>query len=172
MHGELSYRVAGLAAAVLAADQISKLAATDWGPGGMGATAGITFGPFGIVPVANPDAIGGWDVGASDFLPLAALVAVAVLIALSRQLVGGSTVGASLAVAGAAGNIVDRLRVGHVIDFLSVEVGRAQVVLNVADLALFVGIPLLLLAGMRLPNRGTGPTQSKMHVLRVQQGES
>jgi len=48
--------------------------------------------------------------------------------------------------AGAAGNLLDRLRVGHVIDFLSVNIGPAQVVLNLADVALFIGLPMLVLA--------------------------
>lgn len=139
-------RFLGLAAAVMAADQFSKLAATGWSPTGASAAAGMTLGPFGIMPIANADAIGGLDVGGSDILPLAALVAVSTLLALSRRFTGGSSVGAALALAGAAGNIIDRVRVGHVIDFMSVELGRAHVILNLADLALFVGIPLLALA--------------------------
>ena len=91
MERKLSHRIVGLAAAVLAADQFSKLAATGWSPTGAGLATGITVGPFGIVPVANPNAMGGLDVGESDLLPVAALIAVTLLIALSRRFIGGST---------------------------------------------------------------------------------
>lgn len=87
-----------------------------------------------------------WTSGESDLLPLAALTAVTLLIVLSRRLIAGSPLGASLALATAIGNLTDRVRVGHVIDFISVDFGSAQVILNIAEVALFVGLPLLVLA--------------------------
>jgi len=91
-----------------------------------------------------------WTSGESDLLPLAALTIVTLLIVLSRRLIAGSPLGASLALATAIGNLTDRVRVGHVIDFISVDFGSAQVILNIAEVALFVGLPLLVLAARRV----------------------
>ena len=51
--------------------------------------------------------------------------------------------GLSLVLGGALGNLVDRVRVGYVIDFLDV---RVWPVFNVADSAISVGVGLLLLS--------------------------
>ena len=51
--------------------------------------------------------------------------------------------GLSLILGGALGNLIDRVRVGYVIDFLDV---RVWPVFNVADSAISVGVGLLLLS--------------------------
>ncbi|MCR3922593.1 MAG: signal peptidase II [Firmicutes bacterium] len=50
--------------------------------------------------------------------------------------------------AGALGNLIDRIRFGYVIDFLDL---RVWPVFNVADIAIFIGIGLLLLDVIRTP---------------------
>lgn len=146
MERKLSYRIVGLAAAVLTADQFSKLAATVWSPTGAGQAAGITVGPFGIVPVSNPNAMGGLDVRRvrpspargthRRHAPDRPLAPVDCWFPPRCQprLGDGNC------------NLTDRVRVGHVIDFISVDFGSAQVILNIAEVALFVGLPLLVLA--------------------------
>ena len=53
--------------------------------------------------------------------------------------------GLSLVLAGAVGNLVDRLRFGHVTDFLDVFVGRHHwPAFNVADSAITIGVVLLV----------------------------
>lgn len=62
--------------------------------------------------------------------------------------------GFALILGGALGNLVDRLRFGHVIDFLLLHFGETVLfVFNLADAALTVG-PVLLLLVYLFPRRG------------------
>jgi len=59
----------------------------------------------------------------------------------------------SLLAGGAAGNLIDRLRLGHVVDFIDVTVsGFHWPAFNVADSALTVGIFLLMFRMLRKGN--------------------
>jgi signal peptidase II len=51
-----------------------------------------------------------------------------------------------LVLGGAAGNILDRVRFGHVVDFLDLHFGafRPFLVFNVADAAITIGVLILL----------------------------
>ena len=60
--------------------------------------------------------------------------------------------GSSLIIGGALGNLIDRLRVGHVIDFIDLHVWP---VFNVGDSAITIGVGLLILHSLWL-NRGRG----------------
>ncbi len=54
---------------------------------------------------------------------------------------------AGMVAGGAVGNLIDRVRVGYVIDFLDFHFGRwAWPAFNVADAAISVGVSLLVLA--------------------------
>lgn len=55
-------------------------------------------------------------------------------------------VGLSLILGGAVGNLIDRVRLGHVTDFLDF---RVWPVFNVADTCISVGVGLCLLASLR-----------------------
>ncbi|MCZ6694992.1 MAG: signal peptidase II [Acidobacteria bacterium] len=69
--------------------------------------------------------------------------------------------GLALILGGAVGNLTDRLRLGHVIDFLDVFVGEYHwPAFNVADSAICVGVALLLIdlirkGGTRVPGEST-----------------
>ena len=55
----------------------------------------------------------------------------------------------ALVIAGALGNLIDRLRLGHVVDFIDVYWGASHwPAFNVADSAISVGAVLLLLFGV------------------------
>ncbi len=61
----------------------------------------------------------------------------------------------SLILAGALGNLIDRLRLGHVIDFIHAHWGNAYfAAFNVADSAISVGAALLLLDALLESRRG------------------
>ena len=144
-----SPRVVLVGLTVLGGDQLSKLAATSLAPSGSSDTPTWSAGILSIVPVGTGGVIGDIGVERPDLVPALAVLAVLALMllfALSRRLTAGSTLGAALALAGATGNLIDRVRVGYVIDFLAVDLGPAQVILNLADVALFIGLPLLVLA--------------------------
>ncbi len=148
MHTSSSAVLVGLT--VLGGYQLSKLAASSLAPSGPSDTPTWSAGILSIVPVGNGGVIGGIGVQRPDLLPALVVLALMLLLALSRRLTAGSTLGAALALAGATGNLIDRVRVGYVIDFLAVDLGPAQVILNLADVALFVGLPLLVLAARRV----------------------
>ena len=57
---------------------------------------------------------------------------------------------AGLVLGGAAGNLLDRVRLGHVIDFIDL---RVWPVFNVGDAAITVGVALLILQSLRAGRR-------------------
>ena len=54
--------------------------------------------------------------------------------------------GYGLVLGGAAGNLLDRVRLGHVVDFLDL---RVWPVFNVGDSAITIGVALLILQSLR-----------------------
>ncbi|KAB2867997.1 MAG: signal peptidase II [Bauldia sp.] len=88
-------------------------------------------------------------------LPLA--ITAVVLGLWLRSTEGGSpvTVSFALIIGGAIGNLIDRFRYGHVIDFLLLHLGDWTLfVFNLADAALTFG-PLILVVAFLWPPRGT-----------------
>ena len=81
---------------------------------------------------------------------IASLVAIGVVIYLFWRLPGGSrreSLALGLVAGGALGNLVDRLRLGEVIDFLDIGVGDRYrwPTFNLADAAVTIGVLLLVL---------------------------
>lgn len=70
--------------------------------------------------------------------------------------------GITLATAGAAGNIIDHIRLGYVVDFLGYTVSKPEIrfrdfllpvhsmVFNIADVQIIIGLALILLGTIRL----------------------
>ena len=66
------------------------------------------------------------------------------------------TVGLGLLVGGAIGNLIDRLRFGHVIDFVDMGLGDTRwYAWNISDAAVFLGIVALFIAAL-LGDRAPG----------------
>lgn len=113
-------------------------------------------------------AFGSFQNGNSVFTLLAIIVIAAILYYYPQVAPGDWTLrlAMGLQLGGAAGNLIDRLRMGRVTDFISIG---AFPVFNVADSAISVGVVVLLLgfwlreraanAG-RLPGDGIGPAAS------------
>jgi signal peptidase II len=83
------------------------------------------------------------------FIGLAVGVSVAIIIWLCRMPKATNTLlagGLALVLGGALGNVIDRIRLGHVIDFIHFHWDRAYFpAFNVADSAITVGAACLLL---------------------------
>jgi signal peptidase II len=83
------------------------------------------------------------------FIALAGVVSVGIivwLIRLKERAHGLLACGLSLVLGGALGNVIDRIRLGHVIDFIHFHWDRAYFpAFNVADSAITVGAACLLL---------------------------
>ena len=83
------------------------------------------------------------------FAGLALVVGIIIVIWLARLKARSQWVlscALSLVLGGAIGNVIDRLRLGHVVDFIHAHWGDADFpAFNVADMAISVGAALLLL---------------------------
>jgi signal peptidase II len=150
-----------IAGAVIILDQLTKV----WILTTMRIHEGfpVIDGFFNIVHVRNPGAAFGFLAGASPAfrsLFFIAVTAVAILIILQylrKARVGELwlVVALALIIAGAVGNLIDRIRFGEVVDFLDVYIGTYHwPAFNVADSAITCGAILLALVLLR---RKDGP---------------
>jgi signal peptidase II len=147
----------GLSAAVIAADLVTKWAVlAAFAPGERRAVTGF----FNLVLAFNKGAAfslladaPGWQ---GPVLIAFALIAGAVVSVLMLR-PGGRSIyyaGLALILGGALGNLVDRLRFGHVVDFLDFHAfGWHWPAFNVADSAICIGAALLILDGLRPQGR-------------------
>ena len=154
------WRYLVLALAVLVLDQATKLAAVEYLAAG-----DIAIGPLlNLSLVYNTGAAfgmlndaGGWQNGL--FIAVAVLVSIGIVWMMRRETAqGGYALGFILG--GALGNVIDRLRLGRVVDFVDFHIGDWHwYVFNVADAAITVGAVLLALHafGVRWPSRASAP---------------
>ncbi|MGC9317283.1 MAG: signal peptidase II [Armatimonadota bacterium] len=131
------------AALIVLADQATKLAAVH------------LLRPVGTVPVLEPYLSFTWATntgGAFGMLPAAtgllvvtAAVVIAVLVLVAHRVSASRLLAVSVAllIGGALGNLIDRLRLGYVIDFIDLHFWP---IFNVADIAITVGAGLLIIA--------------------------
>ncbi len=150
----------GLAAAVIAADQLVKwIVLARFAPGeGLEVTS---F--FNLVLVFNKGAAfsflareAGWQTPLLVGFALVAAGIVSVLIVRSpeKDLLRAAL---ALILGGALGNVIDRLRFGHVVDFLDFHAaGWHFPAFNVADSAITIGAALLILDGFLFHEKRAG----------------
>lgn len=100
---------------------------------------GVSFGLFGNEAAIMPYILSG----------VAAVIVVALLIWLRGQDHKANAVAVGLVVGGAIGNVIDRLRIGMVVDFLDFHLaGWHWPAFNVADTAIFLGVGVLMFASL------------------------
>lgn len=86
-----------------------------------------------------------WKVGALVSFSILALVVVSALLWKHSHALSTTTIGLSLILGGAMGNLWDRMLTGHVVDFLDFYVGSYHwPAFNVADSAIVIGAILLV----------------------------
>jgi signal peptidase II len=145
-------RFYAVALGVILLDQASKLFIQATIPLGHGIP--IIPGIFAIVHVLNPGAAFGLLAGRSAsfrnpfFVGISLLAVGFILFYRHRELKGDSlaSFALSLILGGAIGNLVDRLRVGMVIDFLDVHYYQYHwPAFNVADSCITIGVSLMML---------------------------
>jgi len=140
-------RIPWLAAAVVAADQLTK----HWAVASLKPVGSIPVIPglFSLSYVENPGAAWGMLAGRQVFLIGFSLATLAFLLWRRRDLFGplwGGSVTLSLIAGGVVGNLIDRVRLNHVVDFLDFFWGRSHFpAFNVADSAICVGVFLFIL---------------------------
>lgn len=145
-----------VAAGVAALDQAAKWAARDalWEPPRRIDVTGF----LALVPVENrgisfglfqSEGAGAWAITA---LALAIAAGLGVWLRATRLLVPAVALG--LVIGGAVGNVIDRVRLGWVIDFLDFHGGGYHwPAFNLADAAICVGVFLLLAHGLLKPRK-------------------
>jgi signal peptidase II len=96
-------------------------------------------------------------------LSLAALIAIAVYAFRLPAEARLPQIALSLILGGAIGNLIDRLRLGYVVDFVHVYWKHHQWPdFNAADSAITVGVSLLILDILRSPQTGSAPNPDKL----------
>ncbi len=157
-----------VAALVVALDQISKYLVTTWLP------LGRAWSPF---PGENPifRLVNTYNTGVAfglfkDLGPLfmvIALLVAGVIIFYSRKLQNDqrlACVSLGLMLGGAVGNVIDRVRLGHVVDFIDVGIGTARwYTSNLADVSIVLGVILLGVATL-LDERKHQRNKARQHV--------
>jgi signal peptidase II len=140
-----------IAALVVLLDRISKWAVAASLP--LHDSLTVIPGFFDINHVENTGAAFGlfaestvhWKVAALVTFSLIALIIVTILLWKNSHTVNTMTVGLSLILGGAFGNLWDRVVAGHVVDFLDFHIGTYHwPAFNVADSAIVVGAILLV----------------------------
>ena len=146
----------GLAGAVVILDQATKLLGQR--AFRLGESLPVLPGVFNLTYVLNPGAAFGLLAGAAPafrgpFFIAVSVLAIAVICYYHARYARGHplpTVGLALILGGALGNLIDRLRVGMVLDFLDFYLGAYHwPAFNVADSGITVGVGLLLVEMLR-----------------------
>jgi signal peptidase II len=145
----------GLSALVIALDQLTKGWITSAFQ--LGDSSTITSF-FNLVLAYNSGAAFSFLAGAGGwqrlFFVVIASVASAVIIFILRKPQNHPLLNAALALilGGAIGNLIDRIRLGHVVDFIQVHgAGYYFPAFNVADSAISIGAALLIWDSFRKP---------------------
>jgi signal peptidase II len=145
----------GVIALVLIVDQIAKFLADRYLDYGV---AGDLLPILSLYRVHNPglafSMLAGF--GTLGLIGFTLAITVVVLLFWTRAHDGGrlAAIGYAFIIGGAVGNLIDRIRVGYVIDFLLLHFGEvALFVFNLADTALTIGPLLLILAYVHPPSQ-------------------
>lgn len=95
---------------------------------------------------------------------LTAVIAIGVTIWLWREKVRADVIALGLVLGGALGNILDRVRLGYVVDYADLHFGdwRPFLVFNLGDAAITIGV--LILLGRALLARGDKPKAARASV--------
>ena len=143
-------RTFGVAFLLVVLDQLSKAAALAYLPSNRSVPViGNEF--FRLTLVQNPGVIFGCRFFPPSLLLIIALIASVVLSVFLVKLIHKRSplrFSVTLLLAGAVGNVIDRIRFGHVVDFLDFDfpdfIMQRWPVFNVADSCITVGMTLLV----------------------------
>jgi len=140
----------GIALLVIILDQLSKYYVRTY------LSPGVPWNPIrslqryiSLTYITNTGAAFGLFPAFGTFFAVIAIVVVVVILVYQRHLSGVHWlmhVGLGLQLGGAAGNLIDRLHLGHVVDFIDIKVWP---VFNVADASTVIGVAFLALSLLR-----------------------
>lgn len=140
-----------IAALVVLVDQLSKYLVMGWLEEGQSWDIAPWLAPiFHITHVTNTGAVFGLLRGWGDVFMVIAVIVILAIIVYYRSLPDGQWLmraALGLQLGGATGNLVDRLRHGHVVDFIDLNFWplREWPVFNLADASIVTGVTVLAL---------------------------
>ena len=156
MHANRAYAFV-VAAVTFFVDQLTKYYVT--GPGGLTVEGDQRF----LLPIFNLTRTHNHGISLGLFradsdaarwalVAVTAAIAVAMLVWILREPRHGDRLALGLVLGGAIGNILDRVRLGYVVDFADLHFGayRPFLVFNIADAAISIGVVILLLRAFLL----------------------
>lgn len=90
------------------------------------------------------------------------LIALGVAVWMTREPRAGDRMALGLVFGGAVGNILDRSRLGYVVDFADLHIGewRPFLVFNVADAAITIGVLILLVRALLIREKPAGSSEN------------
>lgn len=141
----------GIAALIFVSDQLIKWLVN--GPLGLTREgAKLDLLPFfDLLRVHNRGVSGGFFEAATSemrwvLVGVTAMIALVVTVWMFRERLKGDIIGLGMILGGALGNIVDRVRLGYVLDFADFHIGdfRPFLIFNVADAAITIGVVIIL----------------------------
>jgi len=143
---------------ILVLDQVTKYLAVSYLSGGVVKEVVPEF--FNLVLVYNPGAAFGMFAGLGDEIRRFVLlgmtaIALVVVLFMQKEVKGDrlSEVALVVILAGAIGNLIDRVRFDSVIDFLDLYIGQYHwPAFNIADSAICIGVALLLVRMIFVPD--------------------
>ena len=107
-------------------------------------------GFFSITYIRNTGAAWGMMSGFNSLLILLSVVMLAVLVIFRRSFITDTLIhkiAAGLMIAGIVGNLIDRMRLSYVVDFLHFYIGKHQFPsFNVADSAICIGVGIYIIS--------------------------
>ena len=140
----------GLAAAIVVADQLTKVwIRASIAPGN---SVSIVGDYLRLVHSQNNGALFGLFRESALLFGLASIVVIGLIVGYHARSGRSSymSVALGLLLGGALGNLIDRLRLGHVVDFVDAGIGSLRwYTFNVADAAISFAIIFLILAALR-----------------------
>jgi signal peptidase II len=141
-------RTSVIALSVVVADQVSKWLVSEHMF--LGQSIPVLGGIFRLTYIHNPGAVFGLRLGGGGLHLAVAVVAMVLVGAMLWRLPpteGLARVALALVLGGAVGNVIDRVRLGEVIDFLDFGIGDVRWwIFNLADACVTTGAGLLVLA--------------------------
>jgi signal peptidase II len=160
----LFFRALAFSAVILVLDQVSKEMVLDFFSTRSGSVEVLPF--FNLVLVYNPGVSFGMLQAGSTFMPwvltgVASLITLSLLLWLAGADKAVTAAALALVIGGATGNIIDRVRMGAVVDFLDFHAfGLHWPAFNVADSGVVCGAALLLLQSLVFDTRNRQSSSS------------
>lgn len=151
--------VAAVAALLFLMDRLSKMALSELLIAG--SPREVIGSTLQLVRSENRGGLFGLFQGSAPLLAILSLGVVIALVAVhereGRRQPTALTLATGLLIGGALGNLVDRITLGYVLDFIDLGVGNLRFwTFNVADMGISVGIAIMLISAV-LPRRDQLP---------------